>query len=76
MLRNVLGKTWGCCSSTKLAELSNPDIPSMAAEKPKNNAFQMEDDCRGIFQLISKREKPCSEINTPEAKISITKENK
>ena len=38
MLRSVLGNTPSACSSTKLAELSNPEIPSSAAEKPKNSA--------------------------------------
>ncbi len=39
MLRSVLGKTPVFCSSMKLAELSNPLIPSMAAAKPKNRAW-------------------------------------
>ena len=38
ILRSVLGNTPGACSSTKFAELSNPDMPSMAAENPKNKA--------------------------------------
>ena len=38
MLRRVLGNTPGACSSTKLAELSKPEIPSMAAAKPKKSA--------------------------------------
>ena len=38
MLRSVLGKTPSACSSTKLAELSNPEMPSIAAEKPKKSA--------------------------------------
>jgi hypothetical protein len=38
-LRSVFEKTPGFCSSTKFAELSNPEIPSMAAENPKNKAI-------------------------------------
>ena len=38
MLRSVFGKTPGFCSSMKLAELSKPLMPSMAAAKPKKSA--------------------------------------
>ena len=38
MLRSVLGKTPGFCSSMKLAELSKPLMPSMAAAKPNKRA--------------------------------------
>jgi len=38
MLRSVLGKTPGFCSSMKLAELSNPLIPSIAEANPRNSA--------------------------------------
>jgi hypothetical protein len=41
MLRRVLGKTPSFCSSTKFAELSNPLMPSSAAEKPKKRAAAM-----------------------------------
>ena len=39
MLRSVLGKTSSACSSTKFAELSNPEMPSMEAAKPKKSAI-------------------------------------
>ncbi len=38
MFLSVLEETPGCCSSTKLAELSNPEMPSIAAEKPRKSA--------------------------------------
>jgi hypothetical protein len=34
----VFGNTHSCCCSTKLAELSNPETPSIEAAKPKNIA--------------------------------------
>ena len=36
--KGLCGKTPTSCSSTKLAELSNPLMPSKAAEKPKQIA--------------------------------------
>ena len=41
MFRNVFGKTPGFCSSMKLAELSKPLMPNIAAAKPKNSACGM-----------------------------------
>lgn len=38
MFVRVLGKTPGFCSSTKFAEVSKPETPSMAEEKPKKIA--------------------------------------
>ena len=38
MLRSVFGKTPLFCSSMKFAELSNPEMPSIAAANPKNSA--------------------------------------
>ena len=37
MFRSVLGNTPGCCSSTKLAELSKPEMPSMAVLNPRKS---------------------------------------
>lgn len=52
ILRKVFLKTPCSCSSTKLAELSKPEIPNIAAENPKNNAVRMLPDFTGNSQLI------------------------
>ncbi|MNT14079.1 hypothetical protein D3C72_1490710 [compost metagenome] len=52
ILRSVLVKTPCSCSSTKLAELSKPDIPNMAAEKPRKRAVLMLPEAIGACQLI------------------------
>ncbi|MNL26935.1 hypothetical protein D3C87_1484980 [compost metagenome] len=52
MLRSVFGKTPDSCSSTKLAELSKPEIPSIAAENPRKRAVFIFPVAMGVCQLI------------------------
>ena len=66
ILRSVFGNTPCCCSSTKLAELSKPDIPNMAAENPRNKAFIMVPEVMGRFQFRLKTSNPFMKMNQTE----------
>ena len=52
IFRSVFGKTPFFCSSTKFAELSNPEIPSIAALNPKNKAIAKEPPSEGLKNLF------------------------
>ena len=52
MLRSVFGNTPCSCSSTKFAELSKPEIPNIAAEKPKKRALTIPPEVTGRLQFI------------------------
>jgi hypothetical protein len=56
----------GPCSSTKLAELSKPEIPNIAAENPKNKAFIIVPDVIG-FQFMLNISNPFMKINQTDA---------
>ena len=66
----VFGKTPRSCSSTKLAELSKPEIPSMAALKPKKRALKIPPDFKGMFQFWLKMSKPLLKMKIPQKIIS------
>jgi hypothetical protein len=52
VFRSVLGNTPCSCSSTKFDELSKPEIPNIAAEKPKKSALTIPPEVTGRLQLI------------------------
>jgi len=65
-----LGKTPFFCSYTKLAELSKPEIPSMAALKPKNKAVAIPPPLTGKEKLMRKTSVPFLSIKNMELMIS------
>ena len=74
ILRSVFWNTPGACSSTKLAELSNPEMPSMAALNPKNNAPARLPSRNGARKLSAKWGKPWVSIYPPATPTSTVSE--
>ena len=64
MLRRVFGNTPSACSSTKLEELSKPEIPSIEAAKPRKRAVQMPPST-GAAQLALSTSRPLESKKTP-----------
>ena len=71
-----MGNIPGSCSSTKLAELSKPEIPNIAAEKPRKRAIKIPPDFTGTAQLRCKVDKPLFAINQNPAMTKSVSETK
>src|SRR3970040_2026122 len=76
ILRSVFRKTPCSCSSTKLAELSKPEIPNIGTENPKKRAFTTPPVERGRLQLILKISNPLLNINHEETTTKIVNVDK
>ena len=76
ILRRVLGNTPFFCSSTKLAELSKPLIPNIAAENPKKSAMGNAPCFTGSALLLAKTSHPCSKRYMPAKEDNKTSEDK
>ena len=72
MLRSVFGKTPSACSSTKFAELSNPEIPRRAAANPKKIATKGLKP-EGVARLVSRVEMPSKNTKITPTKTSRVK---